>query len=594
MPFFWSFINVILRNKKLFNAAKSLRSVKRNGVKGFFSALKKRPPASLQNETYLSESDRLNQENTVFKKNIKISIVSSISNISQNALNEMFDSIMAQTYKNWELCLAGSSKAENENSMDFCTAYSKKDERIKIKKLDGVPVISEILNTALEMTTGDYIGIIEGGDILHPSAFFEIVKTVSQDESDFIYSDEAFFSDDHTILLKHHKPGYAVDTLRSHNYINHLALFHRSLMEKAGTFRSEFNGSHYYDLILRHTNSASRIHRIPKILYFSRNTNPDDNYHTSNAEDAIKEHLNSCNIPASVESNSSMPGFYRVNYELTERPLVSIIIPNKDNVNLLRNCISSIIKKTTYDNYEIIIVENNSKSSSTFRYYDELKKQSNLHIIYWEGKGFNYSKLCNYGAEHSGGKHLIFLNNDIEIISPAWIEEMLMYSQRNDVGAVGIKLYYQNGSIQHAGLILGMKETAGHIFLSEPNGTQGYMAKLQIVQNLSAVTAACMMVKKSVFMETGSFDPEFCSSFNDVDLCLKIRNAGYLIVWTPYAEAYHLEARSRGYNVTREKRRIHIRETRLFKKKWKKILDNGDPYYNINFSLEKNDYSLEN
>ena len=569
----------------MFRFVKSLLLIKRSGIRGILNVVsffKRRPPATLKSETFITESERQVQGNMSFQKQVKISLISPLNSTPDEHLKETLDSIIAQTYINWELCIVGN---DNRKTSGNFSALIQNDSRIKYRELSGQPDISEIINNCIQMSTGNYIGIVEMGDILHPSALFEVIKAICYEDADFIYTDEAVFSNNHNIILKHHKPGFAVDTLRSHNYINHLAVFNKNMTEKAGAFRN------YYDTILRLTDSSSKICHVPMLLYFSRNKTGSGS--CSAGVEAIKDHLKNRNIPAQVESKTGLPGFYRVNYEITEKPLVSIIIPNKDYIYLLRNCIKSIKEKTTYENYEIIIVENNSRKKSTFRYYEELKGNPKIKIVHWEGNGFNYSKLCNFGAEKAGGQQLIFLNNDIEIISPSWIEEMLMYSQRNDVGAVGIKLYYLNGSVQHAGLVLGMKETAGHIYLSESRDAPGYMAKLQIAQNMSAVTAACIMIKKKVFEEAGFFDPDFCASFNDVDLCLKIRNAGYLVVWTPYAEAYHLESKSRGYNVTRAKRRLLAHEAELFKTKWKKELSAGDPYYNRNFSLEKADYSLK-
>ena len=368
-------------------------------------------------------------------------------------------------------------------------------------------------------------------------------------------------------------------------------------MDLAGAFRGEFDGSHDYDLILRYTDIASRVCHIPKLLYFQRDREnsgtPGKAFTALAAEKALKEHLEKRGISARVENRTEFPGLYRVRYELTERPLVSIIIPNKDNVSLLRNCISSIIEKTTYNNYEIIIVENNSTKDATFAYYTELKPCENIHVVNWEGKGFNYSEINNLGAQRANGKQLVFLNNDIKIITPDWIEEMLMYSQRGDVGMVGVKMYFLNGAVQHAGVILGLGGIAGHISLGASHDALGYMAKLQTVQNMSAVTAACIMMRRSVFEEAGLFDPEFHESFNDLDLCLKVRKAGYLIVWTPYAEAYHLESKSRGYNMSSKKIALLSHETALFRARWENELAMGDPYYNCNLALDRADCTIK-
>ena len=548
------------------------------GMKGQWTPLK----------TYvlLSKNERTSQVSMVFPKKIKISIIVSLCNTPELLLKEMLESVIAQTYGNWELCLADGSDKKHVSVKHTCKAYTQTDSRIKYRKFDRNLGISGRLNKAIDMSSGDFLGLLDQGDMLHPSALYEAMKVISNEGADFIYTDEAKFSDIHNVTARHHKPDYAVDTLCSHNYISRFIVFSRTLTEKAGVFRSEFNGSQDYDLIFRYTDIATKIYHIPKLLYFRRNGEKTAAVDTrkkmeaiSAAEKTIEEYLKKHKKPGRVESKIGLPGFYRVSYDLTEMPVVSIIIPNKDNAPLLRNCLSSILEKTSYENYEVVIVENNSTEDATFALYEELKRYTNIRIVRWKGKGFNFSEICNFGVKHSHGQQLVFLNNDVLIITPNWIEEMLMYSQRSDVGAVGAKLYYLNGSIQHAGVVLGMGEIAGHIYHGAPQNTIGYMGGLQIVQNMSAVTAACMMVKRQVFEEAGQLASEFPYSFNDVDLCIKIRKAGYLIVWTPYAEAYHLESRSRGYNTNSENKRRLVQETALFKARWEKELAMGDPYH---------------
>jgi len=551
----------------------------------------------LERELYLDKNERFSQENSVFAKQIKISIIVPLYNTQEEHLTRMIESVIAQTYGNWELCMTDGSDEGHEHVRLISERYAQDDNRIKYRKLEKNLGISHNSNMAIEMSSGEYIGILEHDDALHPSALYEVMKVICAKGADFIYSDEAAFCSSGKITLERHKPDYAVDTLCSYNYISRFSVFSRALMEKAGMFRNEFDGSQDYDLILRYTSIASRVCHISKILYFHRNRARSDVNKKMNvlsaAENAITDHLKRRGISAHVESKLGFPGFYRVVYELKERPLVSIIIPNRNNAPLLRKCLSSIMEKTTYENYEIIIVENNSTDSSVFTLYKELERYSIVRVVHWKEKGFNYSKICNLGAQNANGRQLLFLNNDIEIITPNWIEEMLMYSQRNDVGAVGIKLYFSNRTIQHAGVALGVEGTAAHIYYGAPYNFAGYMGKLHIAQNLSAVTAACMMVRKQIFEEVGSFEPEFQSSYNDVDLCLRIRKAGYLVVWTPYAEAYHLESRSRGYNTNSDKKRKLVREMDLFKTKWKKVIAEGDPYYNRNFSLENASYNIK-
>jgi len=603
---FPKFIAFMRRHKTLRLFAEGLIFVKRNGIKATIKKVnaynkKKKLLKPLDLNTLLSKTERLYQENTTFPKQIKISIVTPLYNTPKRFLKEMIQSVRNQTYSNWELCLADGSDNKHNNINRICNDFTQEDKRIKYKKLDKNFGISGNSNKAIEMSSGEYIGLLDHDDLLHPSAFFEVMKAICNENADFIYTDEATFNNNnHKITLKHYKPDYAIDTLRSYNYISHFSVFSRKLMEQAGTFRSEYDGSQDYDLILRYTDIALKIYHIPQLLYFWRSHGnsvaSDINnklYAITAAENALKNHFERYGISAHAERQKYFPSLYRITYDLSEVPLVSIIIPNKNNFPILKKCINSIIEKTTYDNYEIIIVENNSTEDTTFTYYEELKKQTNIHVVYWKEKGFNYSKINNYGVQNTHGQHLVFLNNDIEIITPNWIEEMLMFSQRSDVGAVGIKLYFPDDTIQHAGIIMGILGIAGYIYPKVPRDTIGYMGKLHIVQNMSAVTAACMMIRRSVFEEVGGFPPEFYASWSDVDLCLRIRAAGYLIVWTPFAEAYHYESRTRGYHDTPEKQREFAKEIDLFKAKWSKELAAGDPYYNCNFSLDRADYYIK-
>jgi len=595
----------IRRKKTLYLFAKGILSIKRVGIKKTIKKIiiysdNKKQFNDFKKYIYLTKNEINYQKNTMFSKNIKISIITPLFNTPEIFLKEMIESVLWQTYLNWELCLSDGSDNKHNNVMRICKKYAENDKRIKYKKLDKNEGISENSNRAIEMSTGDYLGLLDHDDVLHPSALFEVMKVICEEDADFIYTDEATFSDK-KIVLKHHKPNYAIDTLRSLNYICHFSVFSKNLINEAGVFRKEFDGSQDYDLILRYTDIAKNINHIPKLLYFWRSHENSTAsgikakiYTVNAAKNAIKEHLTHHNLSAIIESTAIDVSFYRLKYYLFEQPLVSIVILNKDNIILLKKCINSIIEKSTYKNIEIIIIENNSIEHETFTYYDELKKYNNIKVIYWEGKGFNYSLLNNFALPFCNGTHLLFLNNDIEIITPNWIEEMLMFSQRNDVGAVGIKLYFSDDTIQHAGVILGMGGVAGHIYPGVPRDTVGYIGKLHLVQNMTAVTAACMMVKKSVFLEVNLFSTEFFASWSDIDLCLKIRRAGYLIVWTPFAEVYHYESKTRGYPDTLEKQIIFRQEISTFKEKWEEELVKGDPYYNCNFSLERADYFIKN
>ena len=596
----WEILNFIRRNKKIFIIVSLFRSIKKNGLKRTINLIiggLQQKKVHLQFYRGLLKNERKGQSKMIFYKKIKISIITSLFNTPPQYLIDMIESVMDQTYADWELCLIDGSNEDNTQTKNICDSYIQRDNRIKYKEFKNESV-SERLNEAIKISSGNFIGHLHQSDVIHPSCLYEIMKAICNENADFIYTDEAFFSEKYYVSLKHHKPNYAIDTLCSCNYISHFTAFDRKFIDKAGAFRNKFDGSQDYDLILRYTDIASKIYHIPKLLYFHRNDKkpiPSDIKkkmdNISTAENVICEYLKGHNKNAKVEGIIDLSGYYRVIYELKEEPLVSIIIPNKDNSEMLRKCLSSVIQKSTYKNYEIIIVENNSIEDATFAFYEELKKYKNINIVYWKEQGFNFSEICNFGVQYAAGQQIIFLNNDILIISHNWIEEMLMYSQREDVGAVGAKLYYINGSIQHAGIILGLGDIAGHIFHGAPHDAVGYMSRLQIVQNMSIVTAACMMIKKQVFDEMGKFEPEFPNSYNDVDLCLKIQKAGLLIVWTPYAEAYHFESRSRGYDVYSKKKPRLAHDTVLFKRRWEKELAAGDAYYNKYFSLEEYDYN---
>ncbi len=553
---------------------------------------------------HLSNDERIIQENTKFSKNIKFSIIVPLYNTPKIFLLEMIESCLEQTYSNWELCLADGSDEEHDYVKKEVKKIQKKDSRVLYKKLEKNLGISENTNAALEMATGEYIALFDHDDLLHPSALYEYMKVICEKDADFIYCDEDKVSEDGKYYFDpHFKSDFAIDTLRTNNYICHFSVFKKELLQKTGLFRKEFDGSQDHDMILRLVSNTNSIIHIPKILYHWR-VNPNStasdpfakSYTAESGIKAVKEDLKRHHLNGTVESCSFHPNYYRIRYEIVGNPLVSILIPNKDHKVDLERCISSIIQKTTYTNYEIIVVENSSTEPELFKYYEQLEQYSNIKIITYNPpkNEFNYSAINNYGIQFTNGEHIIFLNNDIEIISSNWIEEMLMFSQRNDIGAVGAKLYYPNDTIQHAGVIIGMCGLAGHAHRNFPRNSNGYFGRCNIQQNLSAVTAACLMMKKQVFLEIGGFDEEDLKvAFNDVDLCMKVRKAGYLIVWTPFAEAYHYESISRGLEDTEEKQKRFQGEIMAFRKRWKKELEDGDPYYNPNLTLENEHFSLK-
>ena len=545
------------------------------------------------------------QKETVFSKNILFSILVPLYNTPEVFLREMIDSVVSQTYENWELCLADGSDADHAYVEQIVKGYG--DDRIRYERLTENLGISGNTNKCFEMAKGDYIGLFDHDDILHPTALYEYMKVICDKGADYIYCDETTFSGksiDHMITL-HFKPDFAPDNLRANNYICHFSVFSKELVDKCGTFRTEFDGSQDHDMILRLTKAATNIVHVPKILYYWRShagsVASDINaksYAIDAAKGAVAAHLTACGFSGfKIESSRAFETIFRIRYALTGHPLVSILIPNKDHTEDLRRCIESITDRTSYDNYEIIVIENNSVTDEIKDYYETLKMHPRIKVVSYEGE-FNYSAVNNFGASFAEGEYIILLNNDTEVITRNWIEELLMYAQRDDVGAVGCMLYYPDYTIQHAGIVLGMgaHRTAGHSHYKMAKENLGYMGRLCYAQNVSAVTGACLMVKKKLFDEVGGLSEDLAVALNDVDFCLKLRKKGLLNVFTPFAELFHYESVSRGTDVTEEASRQNAerynRECDLFKEKWRAELDKGDPYFNPNFSLDYSNFVL--
>lgn len=546
---------------------------------------------------------RLAERNTVFDKEIKYSILVPLYNTPQKFLVEMIDSVMEQTYTNFELCLADGSDPEHKYVGAYCKEESSKDSRIKYKKLDKNQGISGNTNECYKMATGNYIGLFDHDDILHPSVLYEYTKAICDKDADYLYCDEATFKKgniDNMITL-HFKPDYAIDTLRANNYICHFSVFNRKLLEGTELFRSQFDGSQDHDMILRLTTAAEHVVHVPKLLYYWRSHKGSvasdisaKTYAIEAARGAVSEHLHTMGFEGfEVLSTRAFETIFRIRYQLLSNPKISVIIPNYNHCEDLKRCVTSILEKSTYDSYEIIIVENNSTEPEIFRYYESLKDNPFITIVTYKG-AFNYSKINNYGVSFATGEYLLLLNNDTEVITRNWIEELLMYAQRSDIGAVGAKLYYKDMSIQHAGIVLnlGAHRTAGHTHYKVNMENVGYMGKLCYAQDVTAVTGACLMVRKSLYMEVDGLDETFEIALNDVDFCLKLRGLGYLNLWNPYCELYHYESKSRGLDDKADKARRYDEESTHFRTKWKSVLEQGDPYYNPNFSLDRSDYSI--
>ena len=544
----------------------------------------------------ISGRRRKKESAIVFDKNVKFSVVVPLYNTPIKFLKEMIKSVQNQTYSNWQLCLADGSDSEHNYVGEYVTALN--DNRICYKKLDENKGIADNTNECIALADGDFIALFDHDDLLHPSALFEMAKAIDNG-ADFVYTDEVtFVSRTSNITIYNFKPDYSPDTLRSYNYICHFTAFSRELLDMTGGFNREYDGSQDYDLILRLTEKAKNIVHIPKVLYFWRSHKASvasdvsaKPYVVESAKKALKAHIERIGLSGRVE-DAVVPTTYKIQYDIIGEPMVSIVIPNKDHTDDLEKCLASVYQKSTYKNFEVIVVENNSTEEKTFEYYEEAKlKYNDLKVIVWDS-GFNYSAINNFAVKQANGEYILLLNNDIEVITPDWLEQMLMFAGRKDVGAVGSKLYYADDTIQHAGVIVGLGGVAGHSHKGYARENPGYMARASIAQNLSACTAACLMIRKDVYDEVGGLEEGYAVAFNDIDFCMKIRAAGYLIVFTPFAEFYHYESKSRGDEDTPEKRARFNSEVFRFQERWGKELKAGDPYYNPNLTLDSEDFAL--
>lgn len=593
-----------LKKLKWYNVKKGLRYLKHFGVKEFLIRLQERMepeevPYGPWYEAYRpTESALAAQRRKKFKNSWKFSIAVPAYETPEMFLREMIESVQGQTYDNWELCIVNASP-ENDVMRRVLAEYAQKDARIRVKELAENKGIAGNTNEALAMASGDFVGLLDHDDLLAPNALFEAAKALEQEPSiDVLYTDEDKVDTDGKKHFKPNlKPDFNLDLLRSNNYICHFFMVRKTLAEQAGGFSGEYDGAQDYDFILRCTDMAKNIHHIPEILYHWRTheastaDNPISKLYAYEAgKRAIEAHLTRRGQAGEVSLKKDL-GFYRVKYPVQGNPLVSVIIPNKDEAESLKLCIESFRRTVSWENYEIIIVENNSTGLEIFSYYRELAKDAHIRIVRWKS-AFNYSAINNYGVKYAKGEYLLFLNNDIEALEEGWLTEMLGVCQRPEVGAVGAKLLYPDGTIQHAGTVIGIGGIAGHMFVNMPGERSGYLHKASLMLDYSAVTAACMMMKRSLYEQLGGFEERLSVAFNDVDLCLRANEAGYLVVYDPYACLRHYESKSRGAEDSPEKVRRFQEEIEFMRTRWEKLLKAGDPYYNKNLSLSKWNYSL--
>ena len=529
----------------------------------------------------------------------KISIIMPLDNGEKIWLEKSINSLMAQLYENWELCIAGDLSSK-PYIREILQKYSSVDERIKTKCSVNICGISAASNAALSLGKGEFIGFLDNGDELSIDALYEVVTVLNiNPKVDLIYSDEDRIDINGKKSEPFFKPDYSPDMFESMNYISHFLVLRRAIVNEIGGFRRSYESSQDYDLVLRfiERTTPERIVHVPKILYHWRKfpgsavTVPSSKTeeHVSGCK-ALQDYLLRNNIDAEV-LNGNFKGSYRVRRRILRDDKVSIIIPFRDKAQVLARCVKSILDRSEYQNYEIVLVDNLSKERSTFELLSKLAKQPKCSILKYDNS-FNFSAITNYAVNCVSSEYVVLLNNDIEVITPDWIENMLEFAQRDNVGAVGALLYYPHERIQHGGIIIGISGTTGHSHRHVSRRSLGYFGRAKVVQNLSAVTAACMMTKKRVFHEVDGFDEYFKYDFSDVDFCLKLRDKGYLIVFTPFAELYHHEALSRGYKDTTEKVSRFKQETKYFEERWKELLRKGDPYYNPNLRLDREDFSI--
>ena len=549
----------------------------------------------LHNEPDEFELDK--QQKTKFDYNPKISIVVPMYNTNEEFFKDLLNSLYSQSYKNWELCLADGSEKQNEMIQGLIMNH----KEIKYKFLNENKGISENTNRAIEMADGDYIVFLDHDDCLAPFAIYEIVDCLNKNpETEFIYSDEDKIDENGERFDPYFKPDYSPETLECNNYITHLVAVKKELVEKIGKLDNRFDGAQDFDFVLRATERTKNIVHIPKVLYHWRahrnstaNVADAKNYAYEAGKRVVEEHLKRVDKQGIVENPGEVPGIYKIKFAVSGNPKVSILIPNKDNYKVLEKCIKSILKLTTYENYEILIIENNSDNQETFKYYEKIKQNPKIKVLEYPEKGFNYSKIINFGVRNADADFILQLNNDTKILTSDWLELFIGYAQNKEMGAVGARLYYPDKSIQHAGIACGIAGIAGNLLVNLPYGAHGYFGREAATRNVSAVTGACLFSRREIYEEVDFMDEElFKVAFNDVDFCLKILEKGYRIVYNPYIELIHYESKTRGYENTPEKRARFENEANNFKEKWKYFLEKGDPYYSKNFSLENSNFTI--
>jgi glycosyltransferase involved in cell wall biosynthesis len=527
-----------------------------------------------------------------------ISMVVPVYNPDKQFLIDCIESVINQSYPNWQLCLAD-DKSPLPHVREVLEAYQAKDKRVKTVFRSQNGHISAASNSALEVASGEWTALLDHDDLLHEHALYHVVKTVNENpDVEFIYSDEDKIDEQGKRIDPHFKSDWNLDLLYSQNYVSHLGVYKTNIIKKIGGFRLGYEGSQDYDLLLRYSREIDQenIIHIPKVLYHWRMVegstalaSGEKSYTTDAGIKALQEHFKALGKDVSVEQGAG-PNMYKVNWAIKDEPLVSLIIPTYNGYEITKQAIDSILEKTTYSNYEILLVDNNSNDPIALEYFEELDQHEKISVLRYPYP-FNYSAINNFAAKQAKGKIIGLVNNDVEVINPEWLTEMASNSQRDDVGCVGAMLYFENDTIQHAGVIIGIGGVGGHSHKHFKRDADGYFSRLKVVQNLSAVTAACLLVRKDVFEQVnGLNEQDLTVAFNDVDFCLKVQKAGYRNLWTPYAELYHHESISRGAEDNPDKVARFNKEVDYMKDTWRTD-KKPDPCYNPNLSLIREDFS---
>jgi glycosyltransferase involved in cell wall biosynthesis len=536
------------------------------------------------------------------ENNIKgslISVIVPVFNPSRELLIKCIESVINQSYCNWQLCLAD-DKSTKLYVRELLNEYAAKDSRISVVFREENGHISAASNSAIAISKGKWLALLDHDDELHRHALYYVAMEIENNPKvALLYTDEDKINENGQRVDPHFKPSWNLNLLYSQNYVSHLGVYKASIVKKIGGFRQGFEGSQDYDLLLRYSREIdhSNIIHISKVLYHWRMVEGSTalasnrkSYTTEAGIKALRDYFKKIELPTSIEQGAHA-NTYKVNWTLEEQPLVSLLIPTHNGYEITKQAIDSILSKTRYENYEIILIDNNSDDIASLEYFKSLEEHPKIHVLSYPYP-FNYSAINNFAVKKARGEVIGLINNDVEVINSEWLSEMLSQVLRKDVGCVGAKLYYPNDTIQHAGVIIGIGGVAGHSHKHFPRNYPGYFSRLELVQNVSAVTAACLLVRKEVYEQVGGLnDKELMVAFNDVDFCLKVQSAGYTNIWTPYAELYHHESISRGAEDSPEKIKRFNSEVEYMKRKW--LTDKkADPFYNSNLTLEKEDFSF--